>query len=764
MWWRSNVARPIHNEEKAVLFVPREDLFENPDHQADTPTNLNENSEWDDAFEGMQKLNLFEDETQDQAFEEEEMEAARAFGLEDAQDVSNEAATLTFDALDDMQPERQERHREPEAFDALEQAPVPSEESQAQREQQIGAAVFQSLFADNLNVESERPSAQAEVQLPGQSAQPITFDKAEEAEPDGEEGTQMTMDFELADLAGAPEEQPVQETPPVDHFTPVEFTKELDVQQEQEAAAPQRNGEPAGAVAPAQAASVPLFQQNAPAASSVQPVLPPNPVPRRSGTPKPINWHVDMHARIEASKNPASTVAQPEASPVQQPAVEAQPVETVGFKPDAQLQEQQQQEEQAWKPILESAMMGKVPDTYDEAGTTKVFTPAASSTPQPEPGAEQPAAEEKQTVSVQFDTASMDLDETGTLELPNEPGLLFQDLNEESSRQDIASNIAATFDEDEEEEDFDAALDGLDFAQDAPIDAVEMEEPAPNEQEGELYEESNDAPDGDDEEAQLPARRVRAVQDYPGGGGGNGRKVGVFVLAALAGLALLVAIYFLFLQKHDTANPAPPAATDSSTSVVPDSAGAPSNSASTSVPASSVAPVAVIPRDEWYMRLVNRDNVISEEECNAIETTDVGGVPVDSRAADAFNQLLNAASQAGYNLTMRVGYRTYATQAANYTNGYTDCPAGASEHNLGLGADIFSSSVSDYDDAAYRASAEYQWLVENAATYGFIERYPAGSQAITGFDPEPWHWRYVGTEQAQLIKASGLTLEQYLAQ
>ena len=41
---------------------------------------------------------------------------------------------------------------------------------------------------------------------------------------------------------------------------------------------------------------------------------------------------------------------------------------------------------------------------------------------------------------------------------------------------------------------------------------------------------------------------------------------------------------------------------------------------------------------------------------------------------------------------------------------------------------MFSSSVSGYDDAAYRASAEYQWLTENAANYGFIERYPEGTK------------------------------------
>ena len=64
----------------------------------------------------------------------------------------------------------------------------------------------------------------------------------------------------------------------------------------------------------------------------------------------------------------------------------------------------------------------------------------------------------------------------------------------------------------------------------------------------------------------------------------------------------------------------------------------------------------------------------------------------------------------------------------------------------------------------FEATPEYKWLSENAASYGFILRYPSGKESVTGFDYEPWHYRYVGVEQAQKIKASGLTLEEYLAQ
>ena len=55
----------------------------------------------------------------------------------------------------------------------------------------------------------------------------------------------------------------------------------------------------------------------------------------------------------------------------------------------------------------------------------------------------------------------------------------------------------------------------------------------------------------------------------------------------------------------------------------------------------------------------------------------------------------------------------------------------------------------------------YSWIEENCHKYGFILRYTADKQDITGIIPEPWHWRYVGVETAKAIKASGLVMEEY---
>lgn len=79
-----------------------------------------------------------------------------------------------------------------------------------------------------------------------------------------------------------------------------------------------------------------------------------------------------------------------------------------------------------------------------------------------------------------------------------------------------------------------------------------------------------------------------------------------------------------------------------------------------------------------------------------------------------------------------------------------------SEHNTGLAIDF--NGVEDN----FYTTKEYQWLMENAHKYGFIERYQERHKQCTGVIYEPWHFRYVGKELAPLIKESGLCLEEYI--
>jgi D-alanyl-D-alanine carboxypeptidase len=53
------------------------------------------------------------------------------------------------------------------------------------------------------------------------------------------------------------------------------------------------------------------------------------------------------------------------------------------------------------------------------------------------------------------------------------------------------------------------------------------------------------------------------------------------------------------------------------------------------------------------------------------------------------------------------------------------------------------------------------WLQEHATEFGFVLSYPPGKDE-TGYDFEPWHYRYIGVENAGRLEQSGLTLREFL--
>ena len=95
---------------------------------------------------------------------------------------------------------------------------------------------------------------------------------------------------------------------------------------------------------------------------------------------------------------------------------------------------------------------------------------------------------------------------------------------------------------------------------------------------------------------------------------------------------------------------------------------------------------------------------------------------------------------------MAQGY-TYE-QAEKLTSGYVAVP-GTSEHHTGLGIDIGSGKKT------------YAWLATHCWEFGFILRYPPDKTQATGFNYEPWHFRYVGKTMAKYIMGKGLTLEEF---
>lgn len=86
---------------------------------------------------------------------------------------------------------------------------------------------------------------------------------------------------------------------------------------------------------------------------------------------------------------------------------------------------------------------------------------------------------------------------------------------------------------------------------------------------------------------------------------------------------------------------------------------------------------------------------------------------------------------------------------------------GASEHQTGLAIDFAIYENGIYNDNIKEDDKEAIWLKDNAWKYGFILRYPKGKEDITGFNFEPWHYRFVGLELALELYQTNQTLEEY---
>lgn len=69
---------------------------------------------------------------------------------------------------------------------------------------------------------------------------------------------------------------------------------------------------------------------------------------------------------------------------------------------------------------------------------------------------------------------------------------------------------------------------------------------------------------------------------------------------------------------------------------------------------------------------------------------------------------------------------------------------GHSQHQLGTAIDFGSI------DLGYGETREGQWVLANAWRFGFSLSYPQGLEDLTGYQYEPWHFRYLGRAGAEL--------------
>ena len=133
-------------------------------------------------------------------------------------------------------------------------------------------------------------------------------------------------------------------------------------------------------------------------------------------------------------------------------------------------------------------------------------------------------------------------------------------------------------------------------------------------------------------------------------------------------------------------------------------------------------------------------------------------------ASDAIIAMFDAAaSEADLFLASNSAYRSYESQENIYDGDDTlTARPGFSEHQTGLTMDIGASSGECSIEACFGELPEGIWLRDNASRFGFILRYPADKTAVTGYEYEPWHFRYVGVPLATEMRERGITtLEEF---
>ena len=150
-------------------------------------------------------------------------------------------------------------------------------------------------------------------------------------------------------------------------------------------------------------------------------------------------------------------------------------------------------------------------------------------------------------------------------------------------------------------------------------------------------------------------------------------------------------------------------------------------------------------------------------------------VEVDDRVmgritAEAYVQMRDTAKAEGFNVTVSSAYRSYHDQQATYEKflrlegsvektDKTCARPGYSEHQTGLAIDVQGSIPGGHNISK---TPEGPWVKANCHRFGFILRYQPEIVDVTGYDSEPWHLRYVGTEISNDMKNRGIkSLEEY---
>ena len=140
-------------------------------------------------------------------------------------------------------------------------------------------------------------------------------------------------------------------------------------------------------------------------------------------------------------------------------------------------------------------------------------------------------------------------------------------------------------------------------------------------------------------------------------------------------------------------------------------------------------------------------------------------------AAEHLEGLVAHAAAAGEELTVVSAYRSYEDQRFSYNRLVSIYGSGAdrmsaspghSQHQLGTAVDFTNAAVGYEVIQSFGSTTASGWLTLHAHEHGFVLAYPPGQEAETGYEWEPWHYRYVGIDNARRVQESELGLQAFL--
>jgi LAS superfamily LD-carboxypeptidase LdcB len=131
-----------------------------------------------------------------------------------------------------------------------------------------------------------------------------------------------------------------------------------------------------------------------------------------------------------------------------------------------------------------------------------------------------------------------------------------------------------------------------------------------------------------------------------------------------------------------------------------------------------------------------------------------------SEVTEAMERMIRSAKRDGIELFLISAYRSWQRQQAIYERKVlnsmdgihqkTVAKPGHSEHQLGTAIDLNGEAQNTMLRRRFSETEEGRWLVEQAPDYGFALSYTEHNEPVTGYSPEPWHYRYWGVEMARI--------------